>query len=415
MPYTILAVNVGSSSVKTRLFEVKQRVPKTLLSFHVSRIHDGPVFHDKSPERTSTSEVASDVLSHIDAFAHIMRKLSCDHLVKGVRKFQIDAIAHRVVHGGLRGQGATVTEESLRYIQELACFAPLHNYAAVTVIRTCKELFPATKNYLFFDTAFHQTIAPPLRSYAIDQTVAKSRGLFKYGFHGISYASVLRQVSDFIGKDPRECSLIVMHLGSGSSVCAIKQGQSLDTSMGLTPLSGLPGATRSGDVDPCLVFHYGKATQSPSLDVSSSLNAFEADDILSTLSGWASLTGTSNFAKIASNRLTDPYRLAFEMFLDRIIGFIGSYYLKLDGIVDALVFSGGIGEGSAQLRSEVVRSCRCLGFLLHARENETVGVQQVTDISGNQDKRVLVCQTDEEGELAHMCVGLGINESSQIY
>lgn len=216
-------------------------------------------------------------------------------------------------------------------------------------------------------------------------------------------------------QDPSTLNLIVLHLGSGASVCAIKQGKSLDTSMGLTPLTGLPGATRSGQVDPSLIFHYTNKAGRISHDRSQEVNVHvtNAEDILNKRSGWKAITGTTDFGEIVGKMKEHAeqvrqgtagadeakWQLAFDLFVDRICDFVGAYYLKLDGAVDAVVFSGGIGEKSIELREAVVAKMRCIGFALDAERNAGVSGQEgvVFDIGASKDDhRVLMCRTDEQ-------------------
>ncbi|KAJ7352398.1 Acetokinase family-domain-containing protein [Mycena albidolilacea] len=218
---------------------------------------------------------------------------------------------------------------------------------------TCLSQLPDAKSIAFFDTAFHRSVPAHISSYAINQKIAKQRGLKKYGFHGLSYSFILRSVSRFLKKPAESLNLIVLHLGSGASACCIRHGQSLDISMGLTPLNGLPGATRSGAVDPSLIFHCTKAGRM-SHDKGSAvqLHVTQAEHILNTQAGWKALAGTTDFAAITAQRADDDAaRLAFEMFADRILNYVGSYHLKLGGAVDVLVFSGEIGERSKELRA----------------------------------------------------------------
>src|SRR5271156_4469959 len=197
---------------------------------------------------------------------------------------------------------------------------------------------PNAKNVACFDSAFHHTIPPHVTAYAIDQKVAKEKGLRKYGFHGISYSYILRAVSIHLGKGPEQTSLLALHLGSGASACAIKNGRSIDTTMGLTPLSGLPGGSRSGDIDPSLIFHYTSDASKMSHASTKDLHISTAEYILNKQSGWAALTGTTDFSKIADANAPESYQLALDLFIDRIVGYVGNYYVKLDGHVDALVF-----------------------------------------------------------------------------
>lgn len=180
-----------------------------------------------------------------------------DKELSAVGKKEDVAIAcHRVVHGGDYDTPKVINEETYHHLEELTDLAPLHNASALEIVKFCIKELPATKNVAVFDSQFHQTLPEYIRTYPINQEIAKANKLRKYGFHGISYSFITRSVAEYLGKEKGETSLIVLHLGSGASACAIKGGKSWDTSMGLTPLAGLPGATRSGSVDPRYVFLY---------------------------------------------------------------------------------------------------------------------------------------------------------------
>ena len=265
----------------------------------------------------------------------------------------------------------------------------------------CHEHLPKVTNVACFDSSFHSLMPDYVKSYAIDQKIAKEKGLRKYGFHGLSYSYILRAVAKHLNKPQDETSIIALHLGSGASACAIKNGQSIDTTMGLTPVSGLPGGTRSGDIDPSLVFHYTSDAAKFSPSSTSDLHISKAEEILNKQSGWKALTGTSNFAEIAKPDAPDTHRLALDIFVDRIIGYIGSYYVKLGGQVDALVFAGGIGEKSAYLRQLVTSKCACLGFTIVQERNDAVDGSRVVSEIGPGNKKTLVVFTDEDWEMAY--------------
>jgi acetate kinase len=271
-----------------------------------------------------------------------------------------------------------------------------HNASAVAILQVCFKQLPKVQNIACFDSVFHHTLPDYVKTYAIDQKIAQRRGLRKYGFHGISYSYILRAVSNHLGKESPNTSIIALHLGSGASACAIKNGKSIDTSMGLTPVCGLPGATRSGDIDPSLIFHYTSEVAKLSASSTKDLHISEAEEILNKKSGWKALTGTTDFSKIAVENAPDSHKLAFNLFIDRIVGYIGNYFVKLDGQVDALVFAGGIGERSALLRSRVVEKCACLGFTIDAGKNSQPGEASVAEIGGEGRFRTLVCKTNEE-------------------
>ena len=227
---------------------------------------------------------------------------------------------------------------------------------------------------------------------------------------------LLQSVAHTTLQEPADTNLIVMHLGSGASMCAIANGRSIDTTMGLTPVSGLPGATRSGAIDPALIFHYTNRAGriSHAREHAVNVHVTEAEDILNKRSGWAALTGTTDFGEIV-RRMQDAqaraargetveeeegrWQLAHDVFLDRIMGYLGGYFVKLGGVVDALVFAGGIGERSVELRTAVVARAACLGFALNEAANAAVDATEgvVVDVGASRDgHRVLVCRTDEQ-------------------
>ncbi|KIP08046.1 hypothetical protein PHLGIDRAFT_104943 [Phlebiopsis gigantea 11061_1 CR5-6] len=428
----ILSVNAGSSSLKISLYRLVSPVAQTtetdpvelLLVSNITNISTSPASFSFSlaahgSGREAKKEPVESIHDHASAFAHFLDYLGRE---ASIEQSQIAHVCHRVVHGGDSFEPLVITKESYEYIEHLSDLAPLHNGAALSVIEACMEALPQSQSIAYFDTSFHRSIPPHIASYAIDQSVAKKRGLKKYGFHGLSYAYILRAVSQFLQRDQNTLNLIVMHLGSGASVCAIKQGKSLDTSMGLTPLSGLPGATRSGIVDPSLIFHYtnraGRVTHDQSQAVN--IHVTQAEEILNKQSGWNAITGTTDFGEITKrrNETADKvaagtasedeakWKLAFDLFVDRIYDFLGTYYVKLGGQVDALVFSGGIGEKSIELRETVLEKLGCLGFKLEEARNASVDKEPgvVVSVSLNtQDHRVLVCRTDEQVEMARQC------------
>lgn len=278
--------------------------------------------------------------------------------------------------------------------------APLHNGPALTIVRAVADILPKAKNIAYFDSSFHNTIPDYICTYPIDQEIAKKNKLRKYGFHGISYSFIVHAVSTFLKKPSEELNIVALHLGSGASACCIKNGKSHDTSMGLTPLAGLPGATRSGSIDPSLMFHFTHSAGKPSRSSSEKLHITQAEEILNKNSGWKSLTGTTDFGKISSSDRQED-QLAFNIFVDRISNYVAPYFTKLDGKVDALVFAGGIGEKGDRLRAAVVDGVKCLGFELDASKNGKKMADVVTDISAEGAScKTLVVQTDEQLEMA---------------
>jgi len=411
MARIILSVNAGSSSVKVSVYRAElHRSPVQLAEAQVSGLSAPPAqltYLRDGEIIAKCKEVGGDeAISQSDAFDILVKTLIDDTDLTDIRaKGDVGIICHRIVHGGDYSKPQLITNETETHIRDLNDLAPLHNANSLGIIQACLRDFSSAQNVAYFDSQFHSTLPPHIRTYPIDPDIAKRNRLRKYGFHGISYAFITRAAADFLGKARSNVNLIALHLGSGASACAIKGGKSWDTSMGLTPLAGLPGATRSGSVDPSLIFHYAANVGRLSPSSTRDLHISRAEEILNKGAGWKALTGTTDFGEIASSD-KEEMKLAFDLFVDRVCGFIGSYYVSLHGQVDALVFAGGIGEKSARLRAAVTKHLGCLGFKLDEAKNDDASENEgaVQDISGDGARhRVLVCRTDEQMEMARAC------------
>ncbi|KAF7951775.1 hypothetical protein EAE96_007073 [Botrytis aclada] len=415
MSKIILSINAGSSSVKISIFSATKGSPspQPLAEAQISGLTSPPPTFKYSRSGTSIiknqklSSSSDKITDQNSAFQYILTHLINDPSFPQIRQISdISLASHRVVHGGAYQTSQLITSETLHHLETLSDLAPLHNASALSIIQHCITHLPSTRNIAVFDSQFHATIPKHISTYPIDQEIAKKNGLRKYGFHGISYAFITRSVAEFLGKSEEETNIIALHLGSGASACVVKKGKSWDTSMGLTPLAGLPGATRSGSLDPSLVFHYATNVGKLSPHSTSSLHISRAEEILNKESGWKSLTGTTDFGTITSSASSDPtMKLAFDIFVDRILSYIGHYYISLQGNVDALVFAGGIGEKSEGLRRRVGEEIRCLGFEIDGERNakEIEGTVQEIGKEGAKH-RILVCKTDEQFEMARHCV-----------
>ncbi|KAK4162091.1 putative acetate kinase [Cladorrhinum sp. PSN259] len=408
----ILSVNAGSSSVKVSVYTAElNHAPTQIAEAQVSGLTAPPATlkYTRGSEVVAKNEsVDEKVDDQRSAFSLLLKTLVDDAELPQVKsKSDISIICHRIVHGGDYSTPQLISQETYGHLEALNDLAPLHNANSLGIVRLCIEKFgDETKNVACFDSQFHSTIPEHIRTYPIDREIAKSNKLRKYGFHGISYSFITQKTADFLNKPVEELSIIALHLGSGASACAIKNGRSWDTSMGLTPLAGLPGATRSGSVDPSLVFHYASDVGKLSPNSTKDLHISRAEEILNKESGWKSLTGTTDFGKIVkgANEGDEVMKLAFDLFVDRICGFVGSYYVSLRGRVDALVFAGGIGEKSSELRKAVIEQMVCLGFEIDEEKNEKKVEGIVEDLSKRGvSKKVLVCQTDEQFEMARGC------------
>ncbi|KAI1431997.1 acetate kinase [Xylaria sp. CBS 124048] len=413
MTKVILSINAGSSSVKISVYTAspQNNDPLQIAEADVSGLTAAPtqLNYKRRGETVAKNKVLSTKAESQEyAFTELLRALIEDSGLPEIsQKSDIALACHRIVHGGDYITSKVINQHTYHHLEALADLAPLHNRHALEIVRSCvSELSDAT-NVACFDSEFHASIPEHIRTYPIDPGVARQRRLRKYGFHGISYRFIVRAVAGYLGKDPSTLNIIALHLGSGASACAIKGGKSWDTSMGLTPLAGLPGATRSGSVDPSLVFHYTGNAETLSPTSTTALHITRAEEILNTQSGWAALTGTTNFQTIVSGLEENPkYKLAFELFINRVCGYVGSYYVALGGRIDALVFAGGIGERSDALRDAVISQAGCLGFELDRAANAQKIENTVQDVGAKGSRhRVLVCLTDEQLEMARSCAG----------
>lgn len=280
----ILSINSGSSSVKVSIYKsaAPGHPPVQLADAQISGLTAPPasLTYERGSDKVEGQKV-KDINSNEDAFKYIL-----DHLVndKGLSEISsrddITHACHRVVHGGDYPAAHVVDEDTYHHLEDLTDLAPLHNASALAIIKACTKALPKAKNIAYFDSSFHATIPEAIRTYPIDPEIAKKNKLRKYGFHGISYAFITRSVAEYLQKPESETNIIALHLGSGASACAIQNGKSLDNSMGLTPLAGLPGATRSGDVDPSLIFHFTHDAGKPSRSSTKEMHISQVGDAL---------------------------------------------------------------------------------------------------------------------------------------
>ncbi|WP_087021287.1 acetate kinase [Thaumasiovibrio subtropicus] len=268
----------------------------------------------------------------------------------------VAAIGHRVVHGGEKfTTSALITDDVLKGIEDCATLAPLHNPAAIEGIKAAQAAFPALKNVAVFDTAFHQTMPEEAYLYALPYKLYKEHGIRRYGMHGTSHLFISRAAAEVLGKEEKDLNIINCHLGNGASVCAIKGGKSVDTSMGLTPLEGLVMGTRCGDIDPAIIFHLHDAL---------GYSVEQINTMLTKESGLAGLTEVTSDCRFVEDNYGDKEEAtrAMDVFCHRLAKYIASYTATLDGRLDAVVFTGGIGENSGPIREMVLNRLGVLGF-----------------------------------------------------
>ncbi|RCG32167.1 acetate kinase [Sphaerisporangium album] len=361
----ILVLNSGSSSVKYQLIDV-----------------EGPT-RAKGAKIERIGEPGSDVPDHEAALSRVAQAVATESAA-------ITAIGHRVVHGGPRFSGpALITDDVIKQIEEAVPLAPLHNPANLAGIEWARRWRPDVPQVAVFDTAFHSTIPPAARTYAIDREVAELYDVRRYGFHGTSTAYVSRVAARLVGQ-PDTANVIVLHLGNGASASAVAAGRCVDTSMGMTPLEGLVMGTRSGDIDPAVIFVLIRAGMSPD----------QVEAMLFRRSGLLGLCGDNDMrAVIARVEAGDQDAvLAYNVYCHRLRKYIGAYCAVL-GRVDVIAFTGGVGENSSLVRSTVLAGLQPLGIRLDPLRNVSA---RGTRIISTDDSAVSVAvvPTDEELEIA---------------
>ncbi|MFE4976196.1 acetate kinase [Kitasatospora sp. NPDC056651] len=391
----VLVLNAGSSSVKYRLIDMLDGA--RLASGLVERIGEagGRLVH--TPRAGGPRESVQPFPDHAAALKAVADELAAEGL--GLDSPELAAIGHRVVHGGLRFTEPTViTDDVVQEIRRLIPVAPLHNPANITGIEVARALRPDLPQVAVFDTAFHASMPEYAARYAIDKDVADRHRVRRYGFHGTSHQYVSRATARLLGRDPAELNVIVLHLGNGASASAVSGGRCIDTSMGLTPLEGLVMGTRSGDIDPGVVFHLHRV---------GGLSVDEIDDLLNRRSGLRGLCGENDMREImhrADNGDQDA-KLAFDAYVHRLRKYIGGYYAVL-GRVDAIAFTAGVGENAAPVRAAATAGLEGLGIAVDPELNSVRSGEARIISPGYARVAVAVVPTDEELEIARQAFAL---------
>ena len=310
---------------------------------------------------------------------------------------ELFGIGHRVVHGGdLFREPALIDDTVIAAIRGLIPLAPLHNPSNLLGIEAARERFPLVPQVAVFDTAFHQTLPPPAYRYAVPHELYERQHVRKYGFHGSSHAYVTKEAARHLGKSPVELNLITLHLGNGASAAAVQGGRSIDTSLGMTPLEGLVMGTRCGDIDPSLPFYLMRQTGMSPEDV---------ENLLDRESGLKGICGLSDMREIQDQAAqgNEPAKLAIDMFCYRIKKYIGSFCAVL-GRLDAVVFTGGIGENAFAIRQRACEGMEHLGIAVDRAKNAAArgSVAEIQD--DKSPVRVLVIRTNEEREIAQQTI-----------
>lgn len=401
----ILVLNAGSSSVKAAVLD--PTTGQRSLEMSAERLLDAPVitFSDGTEIELEKAGPERAVAVCLEA----LKDKLADTALAGV--------GHRVVHGGEDfDRAARVTDEVERQIERLAPLAPLHNPVNLRGIRAARELFPDVDHFAVFDTAFHQSLPRRAKTYALPKDMMAEHGIRRYGFHGTSHKYVTARAARFLGSEPRNLRIISCHLGNGCSVAAVEFGRSVETSMGMTPLEGLVMGTRSGDVDPGIVDYLGREA---------GMDTAAIDTLLNRESGLKGLSGGENDMRVILDKASDgdaDCQLAVQVFTHRLRKYIGAYAAVMGG-VDAIVFTGGIGENSRVIRHRATQRLDFLGAIINEDKNnglELAKTAPVADFSMQHSRvRMLAVRTDEQLAIAKECGKMiekadGVNEMPTI-
>ncbi len=384
----ILVLNCGSSSIKYALYNMDDK--SVMTSGGAERVGlDGAFVKVKLPNGEKKT-VMHDIPEHTEGVKFIFSLLTDPEI--GVIKDlnEIDAVGHRMVHGGEKfNKSVVLTDEVLKTFEECIDLAPLHNPANLKGVKAVSELMPGLPQVGVFDTAFHQTMLAHSYLYAIPYELYEKYGVRRYGFHGTSHRYVSKRVCDFLGVNPADKKVITCHIGNGGSIAAVDGGKCVDTSMGLTPLEGLMMGTRSGDIDGGAITFLEKKL---------GLDADGMSNLLNKKSGVLGITGISSDMReieSANDEGNERAKLALDMYSYRIKKYVGAYAAAMGGC-DIIVFTAGVGENQASMREDVCRNMEYMGVKLDVEKNKTIRGEEA--IISTPDSKVTVCviPTDEE-------------------
>ena len=384
----ILVLNCGSSSIKYALYNMDDK--SVMTSGGAERVGlDGAFVKVKLPNGEKKT-VMHDIPEHTEGVKFIFSLLTDPEI--GVIKDlnEIDAVGHRMVHGGEKfNKSVVLTDEVLKTFEECIDLAPLHNPANLKGVKAVSELMPGLPQVGVFDTAFHQTMPAHSYLYAIPYELYEKYGVRRYGFHGTSHRYVSKRVCDFLGVNPADKKVITCHIGNGGSIAAVDGGKCIDTSMGLTPLEGLMMGTRSGDIDGGAITFLEKKL---------GLDADGMSNLLNKKSGVLGITGISSDMReieSANDEGNERAKLALDMYSYRIKKYVGAYAAAMGGC-DIIVFTAGVGENQASMREDVCKNMEYMGVKLDVEKNKTIRGEEA--IISTPDSKVTVCviPTDEE-------------------
>ena len=382
----ILVLNTGSSSLKYQLIDMENE--HVLASGKYERIGEDEAFitHKVNGEKIKLEHPAKN---HEEAIDFALKQLINPEYKVIDSLDEISAIGHRLVHGGEKiNQSTVINNEVVKVLEEYTDLAPLHNPPGIIGIKACQKVMPGKPMVGVFDTAFHQTMKKEQYIYPVPYEYYEKYGVRKYGFHGTSHMFVSKRLSEIVGKDIKDLKIVTCHIGQGASICAVKGGRSIDTSMGLTPLAGIPMVTRSGDLDPSVVTYLMKKEN---------LTAEQIEEILNKKSGLQGISGlVPDFREIEteSHNNNERAKIAIEKFNYEIASFIAKYAMAMDGI-DYIVFTGGIGENQSNIRKGICEKLGFMGVKIDDDLNQVRGDEKEIS-SQNSEIKVYVVPTDEE-------------------
>lgn len=391
-PQTILVINCGSSSLKYCVYDTADASRNARGRVERIGIKGTQLVH-----QGSQGKVKRDLFTggFTEAFKAMMTELTAKETGTIREPGEVDIVTHRVVHGGEKFiEGTLITDEILEQIEALNALAPLHNPMNVAGIREMRRLFPTAHHVAVFDTAFHHTLPSHAYLYGLPYDFYENKGVRRYGFHGTSHQYVSLRAAEFLNRRLDELRIVSCHLGNGSSLCAIRDGNSVDTSMGFTPAEGLIMGTRCGDIDAGVLAF---------LERSEGLSASQSEELLNTKSGLLGLSGiSSDMREIlrAAKEGDSRAALALEAYCYRARKYIGAYAAAMNGL-DVVIFTGGIGEGSAEVRSLILRGLEFMGICQDADRNRQAEGKTSRISMDDSQVAVLVIGTDEERMMAY--------------
>ena len=382
----ILVLNCGSSSLKYQLIDMETE--EVLASGKYERIGEKEAFITHKAQGMKV-EIKKPAYDHKEAIEFTLAQLTNPEYKVIDSLDEVEAIGHRVVHGGeIFKESAVIDDKVIEQIDECSEFAPLHNPAAILGMEACKKVMPGKPMVAVFDTTFHQTMPKEKYVYPIPYEYYKKYGVRKYGAHGTSHMYVSQRLAEIENKNIEDLKIVTCHLGQGSSICAVDGGKSIDTSMGLTPLGGIPMVTRSGDLDPSVLTYLMKKEN---------ISAAEMENILNKKSGVAGISGLApDFRVIELESYEDNERakIAMESFKYAVASYIAKYAVAMNGI-DYIVFTGGIGENQINIRKGICEKLTFMGVDVDADANNMRGEEKVISKPDSKVK-VYVIPTNEE-------------------